>query len=192
MSVVSDATVACCSRCGARSHRAASCPKPFFRPECRGCGRLGHAELLCPQKQRAEAAARRAAREADMEAWEAKQAAWKAKQAAWEARQAARIAHVGSKDIDALSDSAASASTAASAAEPLALPTLSVPEEKEARKVERKLREVAQLEDRLARGENLDALQLGKVARKAELEDTLVMQKLRAGYGRRADISAAC
>merc|ERR1719343_573682 len=137
---------------------------------------MGHEEPRCPQKRRAEAEARRAEREAN--------------KAAWEARQAARVARVGGKDIDASSDSAMSESTAATAAEQAAAPVLSVPEEKETRKFERKLREVAQLEERMARGESLDALQLAKVARQAELEGTLVMQKVRTGYGRRSDISA--
>merc|ERR1712203_192841 len=108
------------------------------------------------------------------------------------ARQAAREARLGGKDFDCASDSGMSTSTAATGAEPSPLPMLSVPEEKEARKLERKLREVAQLEDRRSQGESLDVLQLAKVARRAELEGALVMQKVRAGYGRRSDITGAC
>merc|ERR1712039_260920 len=130
--------------------------------------------------------------EAERTAWEARHAAWAARHAAWEAHVARRSAFGARKDIDTMSESGASSSSTAASSSAPGLPLLSVPEEKEARKLERKLREVVQLEERMAKGETLEALQLAKVGRRVELEATLVMQKIRAGYGRRSDISAGC
>ena len=56
-------------------------------------------------------------------------------------------------------------------------------EEKQARKVE-KLREIAALEARLAKGETLEDLQQKKVDKKSEFADCEVMRKLRSGYTR--------
>jgi len=58
---------------------------------------------------------------------------------------------------------------------------LSAAEGAEARKAERALREIARLEERLARGERLDALQLRKIGRREGLESSAVMLKVRAG-----------
>lgn len=69
---------------------------------------------------------------------------------------------------------------------PLAQPSLSEPEEKEARKVERKLREITKIEARMAVGERVDVLQRQKVAKKDELLSCMVMVKIRAGYLRPA------
>ena len=62
-------------------------------------------------------------------------------------------------------------------------------EEKQARKVEKKLREIAALEARLAEGETLEDLQQKKVDKKSEFEDCEVMRKLRSGY-RRCELPA--
>ena len=61
---------------------------------------------------------------------------------------------------------------------------LTADEEKQARKVEKKLREIAALEARLAEGETLQYLQKKKVDKKSEFEDCEVMRKLRSGYTR--------
>ena len=62
-------------------------------------------------------------------------------------------------------------------------------EEKQARKVEKKLREIAALEARLAEGKTLEDLQQKKVDKKPEFEDCEVMRKLRSGY-RRCELPA--
>merc|ERR1739846_101625 len=61
---------------------------------------------------------------------------------------------------------------------------LSEPEEKEARKYEKVLREISKIEARIAAGEQVDPKQLVKTKRKVEIEETVVMQKVRAGWQR--------
>merc|ERR1719221_2195858 len=55
-------------------------------------------------------------------------------------------------------------------------------ETREARKYAKLLREIAVIEDNISRGEKLDKKQMEKVQRRSEIEATLVMQKVRAGY----------
>jgi len=55
-------------------------------------------------------------------------------------------------------------------------------EEKEARKHEKVLREIAKIEERVANGEKVDTLQLQKIKRREEIQATLVMTKVQAGY----------
>ena len=62
-------------------------------------------------------------------------------------------------------------------------------EEKQSWKVEKKLREIAALEARLAEGKTLEDLQQKKVDKKPEFEDCEVMRKLRSGY-RRCELPA--
>ena len=69
------------------------------------------------------------------------------------------------------------------------MPALTEDEERKARKMKKKLREIAALEDRLATGESLDVLQQKKVESKAEFEDCEIMRKLREGY-RRCELPA--
>merc|ERR1712048_390007 len=111
------------------------------------------------------------------------------RKAAWEARQAAALAakehkEEPVKDIDMRSDSAAS--TAAESQMPLSMPMLTPDEEKEAKKIEKKLRDILKLEKLLAEGARLDHLQMQKLGGRGELEDTLVMKKVRGGYARRS------
>merc|ERR1711879_539066 len=61
---------------------------------------------------------------------------------------------------------------------------LSQLEEKEARKYEKVLREIAKLEERQKSGEELDPKQVEKIMRRAEVENTIVMQKVRLGFVR--------
>merc|ERR1719229_1522293 len=65
-------------------------------------------------------------------------------------------------NADARSDSAASLSTAASAQV--------ATEEREIRRLEKRLREISKLEERLAAGGNLDALQRAKIEQRHEVE----------------------
>merc|ERR1712216_59929 len=55
---------------------------------------------------------------------------------------------------------------------------LSLDEERQARKMERKLRDIARLEERQAQGEVLDKLQTAKIESKAEIESSVVMVKV--------------
>eukprot|EP00438_Fugacium_kawagutii_P009934 Skav214627 [mRNA] locus=scaffold1009:17649:17831:- [translate_table: standard] len=50
--------------------------------------------------------------------------------------------------------------------------------------MEKKLREIAALEARIAAGEPLDALQQKKLENKSKFEDCEVMRKVRSGYQR--------
>ncbi|CAE7739895.1 clpC [Symbiodinium sp. CCMP2592] len=61
---------------------------------------------------------------------------------------------------------------------------LSEDEEREARKLEKKLREIAALEQLVEQGQGLDSLQLQKVDRKSEIEAHEVLRKVRLGYHR--------
>merc|ERR1712176_1546091 len=90
------------------------------------------------------------------------------------------------KDMDARSDSEAStvATSTASRGSPAVQYVLTQEEEKEARKYEKTLREIARLEDLLAQGAKLDPLQHQKLQRRPEVEGTLVMIKVRAGFAR--------
>lgn len=62
--------------------------------------------------------------------------------------------------------------------------SLSEVEELEARKLEKKLREIAALEEKRDAGARLDVLQIKKLESRAELEDRSVMRKVRLGYAR--------
>merc|ERR1712038_1430106 len=55
-------------------------------------------------------------------------------------------------------------------------------EEKEARKHEKVLCEIAKIEERVANGEKVDTLQLQKIKRREEIQAALVMTKVQAGY----------
>eukprot|EP00434_Breviolum_minutum_P009996 symbB.v1.2.008814.t1/scaffold536.1/size343967/30 len=67
---------------------------------------------------------------------------------------------------------------------------LSESEEREARKIEKKLREIEALEKRLQQGETLRPHEVQKLQQKSELEDRSVMHKVRLGC-RRYDLKAA-
>merc|ERR1711948_63248 len=55
-------------------------------------------------------------------------------------------------------------------------------ETREARKYAKLLREIAVIEDNISCGEKVDKKQMEKAQRRTEIEDTLVMKKVRAGY----------
>merc|ERR1712125_251666 len=107
------------------------------------------------------------------------------RQAEWKTRQAKKLQDAD----DARSD--VSVSTASSVTSHLrtnkkatakATPRLSALEEREARKCEKVLREIDKIEDRMQRGEEVEQNQIEKVRRRADVENTLVMQKVRVGY----------
>jgi len=62
---------------------------------------------------------------------------------------------------------------------------LSEVEEKEAKKIEKKLREIAAIEARINNGDLVDILQQDKVTQKQVLLDKIVMVKIRSGHLRR-------
>lgn len=161
-----------CARCGAADHRAAHCVRPFLRTLCRHCDRMGHSETSCPQKRREEASARRA---------EAAR-----REAEWIASGGLeRRATLGPRRVLQKFDETASvASDATATTASSTVPRLSEPEEQQARKYEKVLREITKLEGRAGAGERLEPNQLAKINRRTEIEGTLVMQKLRAGHRR--------
>merc|ERR1712232_1259539 len=55
-------------------------------------------------------------------------------------------------------------------------------ETREARKYAKLLREIAVIEDNISHREKVDKKQMEKAQRRTEIEDTLVMTKVRAGY----------
>jgi len=61
---------------------------------------------------------------------------------------------------------------------------LSPQEERDARKIEKKLRDIARLQGQLDAGSSLDKLQREKIQLKDALDSQLVMQKIRAGAHR--------
>jgi len=174
--------------------------KPFYRQACRFCGDLRHGATVlergedgCPVMRRKAYEKREAARQArqiEQERSHEKCVANRGpeRKAAWEARQtASQITKLNKEDelkkMDVQSD--CGASTVASSDKPSA-PTLTIEEEKEARKLEKKLREIAKLEGLLAQGSRLDVLQKEKIAGRADLEGTLVMMKVNGGWARRS------
>merc|ERR1711948_139252 len=126
-----------------------------YLKRCTFCKQVGHMEQKCPERRR-QAAARHAE---------------------WVARQK----KIGADDFDAKSTISASSISTAATKTPATF-VLSEPETKEARKYAKMLREIAAIEDDVSRGEKVDKKQLEKVQRRAEMEETLVMKKVRAGY----------
>merc|ERR1711865_1196887 len=57
---------------------------------------------------------------------------------------------------------------------------LSLDEERQARKMERKLIDIARLQERQEQGEVLDKLQAAKIESKAKIDSSVVMLKVRA------------
>merc|ERR1712232_775649 len=92
-----------------------------------------------------------------------------------------RVAERTKVDDDA--KSVASVSTASTVTEARGS-RLCEAEEKEARKHEKALKDITKLDERLARGEQLEKTQLEKIQRRNEIEQTRVMQKIRLGFSR--------
>ena len=178
-----------CSRCQGKGHRAADCHLPFFR-SCQYCKTPGHTAKECPLLRhctycKCEGHTNRNC---------AKLLAKRAK---------ARASDDSKSETSEASNGQSGVSTASTWAssppkkhwkqwtEPQKrwMQALTEDEEKQARKVEKKLREIAALEARLAEGETLEDLQQKKVDKKSEFEDCEVMRKLRSGY-RRCELPA--
>merc|ERR1712217_229889 len=117
----------------------------------------------------------------------------RARNAEWLARHAERLANFASPkqnanadvcgvdDFDARSATSAASSSTAATKTSMTL-VLTEQESKEARKYSKLLREIAVIEQNISRGEKVDKKQLEKMHRWSEIENTLVMTKVRAGY----------
>ena len=173
-----------CSRCQGKGHRAADCHLPFFR-SCQYCKTPGHTAKECPLLRHCTYCKCEGHTNRNCAKLLAKRA--KARASEDSKSEAASEASSG--------QSVSTASTWASSppkkhwkqwTEPQKrwMQALTEDEEKQARKVEKKLREIAALEARLAEGETLEDLQQKKVDKKSEFEDCEVMRKLRSGYTR--------
>eukprot|EP00746_Dinoflagellata_sp_MGD_P146951 gnl/MRDRNA2_/MRDRNA2_79351_c0_seq1.p1 gnl/MRDRNA2_/MRDRNA2_79351_c0~~gnl/MRDRNA2_/MRDRNA2_79351_c0_seq1.p1 ORF type:complete len:263 (-),score=92.70 gnl/MRDRNA2_/MRDRNA2_79351_c0_seq1:259-972(-) len=158
-----------CSRCGRVGHYAKDCKLPFTRDLTRAEMRL---------KQEAEKASKKAEREAQQAEYEMKKAAWTARQAKKEELSKKKAAAdksgprkaIVAKEWDEKSDNSL-ASTAVSAARTLTSEQeveveALVAKDKEVRRLQKLLREIAKLEQ----SADLDILQQKKINRKSELE----------------------
>merc|ERR1711907_646948 len=129
--------------------------------------------------------------------------AWKARDSEYKAQQAEKALRRKLK-ADSARDSVASSDSGSTCADTVAFEeygamqaarcdailktagkdaklALSEAEEREARKIEKKLRDIARLQVQLDQGKSLDKLQLDKIKSKDSLRSLLVMQKIRAG-----------
>ncbi|CAE7700824.1 clpC [Symbiodinium necroappetens] len=162
-----------CSRCNSTGHRAAQCPKMPFYKTCEYCKVVGHGVKACPvlqrkalekvskQKEAEKKAANDACSESGTSTTASSERAW------WQKRAAKK----------------GKSRTAWSEWHPEHW-VLSEDEEREARKLEKKLREIAALEQLVEQGKHLDSLQLQKVDRRSEIESHEVLRKVRLGYQR--------
>ena len=157
-----------CSRCNGEGHRAAECSKPFLKT-CDFCKSVGHTAKLCPALRRNEFCVYCKTEGHTRQTCEKKLQADKAR--------LARLAKAErAKNDDGKSESSETSTTATWSnwsnwsgygnTKPRRTPVLTEEEEREVRKVEKKLREIAALEDKRAAGEELDVLQLEKLDRK--------------------------
>mmetsp|Transcript_9335 Transcript_9335/g.20878 ORF Transcript_9335/g.20878 Transcript_9335/m.20878 type:complete len:217 (+) Transcript_9335:88-738(+) len=204
-----------CSRCGADGHMAVNCKvKAFLKTECMMCHSLGHVAANCPVRKASDKAAyeerqrlreeRQAAYEERQrlreerqkeqqqrkEEYEAREAArqkrreaWADRVAAWDATHDLASCSQSACDDDMVDGSASSLST--SATNPTAQ------EEKAMKKLEKKLREVAKLEERLSNGEHLDKLQHAKIEQRSsiqsEIEDVKALAAARMRHVKRQE-----
>lgn len=132
-----------CHLCGQRGHIESTCPLRGSRRLCVECGSFGHVRGACPVLQAARLAA-----DAELRAASARAAAAAALPKAFEKQPVLEDA-----------DSRSEISTAASSAT----------EDREVRRLEKKLREIERLEGRFTAGERLDKLQLEKLQQKQDV-----------------------
>ena len=156
-----------CSRCSGHGHRAAECVKPFFRT-CTYCKQLGHLAKACPELAKKEKNEKALSdMQSESEVSTSAESEWSGK--SWHSRGSRKsksgwVAREWKPEHWQLSEG----------------------EEREARKLEKKLREISTLEGLQAEGKELDALQLQKLQRKKEIEGQDVLRKVRLGYRRAA------
>ena len=161
-----------CSRCSGRGHRAADCVKPFYRV-CNHCKQLGHLVKACPELK-------------------AKRESKEKKEKENDARSESEVSTTASEWSGKSTRSRGSRKGNSNGAVGQWQPhhwVLSEDEEREARKLEKKLREISALERMRDEGRVLDVLQQQKLQRKSEIEGHDILRKVRLGY-RRAQLPA--
>merc|ERR1719266_1174551 len=157
----------------------AACKLRFYRTFCAFCNKAGHSQDECPLKRRQENKNRW--EEHKVQAAELREALRKNDQLARVpyrgAKPNARKSCEGSDDGTAnMTSGTASLSTSACSTKDVRKLTNT---EKDVKKHEKALREILNIERRLARGEKVDILQREKALRRLEIEESL--RKLRAG-----------
>ena len=163
-----------CSRCSAQGHRAADCAKPFLKA-CSYCNQVGHLVKACPVL--AEKKAKQAKKEKALSDTQSESEVSTAPSSEWSGKSARTRGYRKGKSTWE---------------ERNWMPehwVLSENEEREARKLEKKLREISVLERMQDEGKSLEVLQLQKLQRKSEIEGHDVLRKVRLGY-RRASLPA--
>eukprot|EP00929_Paragymnodinium_shiwhaense_P124275 TRINITY_DN993_c0_g2_i1.p2 TRINITY_DN993_c0_g2~~TRINITY_DN993_c0_g2_i1.p2 ORF type:complete len:213 (+),score=75.02 TRINITY_DN993_c0_g2_i1:62-700(+) len=181
-----------CARCQKLGHTNKECDLPFFRKQ--EAPRTAAQLLAEKAEKKAQWETRQAEREQKKAEWEAKQSAWQARQLEREAERAARQAAYVARQVEqaerraaaqmppwrkagASSNAEDDGSSVAGASDTTGLASAIDDAEvermamldKEVRKFQKTLREIAKLEDQ----EHLDKLQQEKVAKKRELEQKL-------------------
>lgn len=175
-----------CARCSSTQHTTAQCSYSFLRKICPKCNNT------CREVQRGAPtcivvkAQREAEKTQRYEEWKAKDAAYQQRKLRSGSDASSDAASTCAESVDAaLYDARQSkrceeilrgASGARFA--------LSPQEEREARKIEKKLRDIARLQGQLDQGLSVDKLQREKIQSKDALESQLVMQKIFAGAHR--------
>eukprot|EP00439_Symbiodinium_sp_Y106_P059510 s669_g8.t1 len=145
-----------CSRCNGHGHQAAQCPKMPFYKTCEYCKMVGHRVKACPVLQR-----KAQEKGLVLEFVEIREGVVAAAR-----REEGQVEDGMVREWHPEHW------------------VLSEDEEREARKLEKKLREIAALEQLVEQGQGLDSLQLQKVDRKNEIEAHEVLRKVRLGYHR--------
>eukprot|EP00438_Fugacium_kawagutii_P006170 Skav207458 [mRNA] locus=scaffold3545:163290:163844:+ [translate_table: standard] len=173
------AAEAVCSRCKGEGHRAAACPKlPFFR-SCEYCKQVGHTVGACPALRQCTYCKSEGHTKLDCPKLARKRLQASKPQVSDESKSETSEG----SNLQSVVSTASTWATRSRKQKPLK-PALTEEQEKEARKMEKKLREIAALETRLAAGEPLDALQEQKLENKSKFEDCEVMLLVRSGYQR--------
>eukprot|EP00439_Symbiodinium_sp_Y106_P085241 s36_g27.t4 len=161
--IMASASPMVCSRCNEPGHEARSCPKPFLKM-CNFCKGVGHVDKLCPERPQPSPKKPELRRKG--------------------ADEESLVSEASTKASLTRPSPEAKKPTPADALTPGKL-QLSELEEREARKIEKKLREI---EEKLAKrqegGQTLHEREILKLQTKMELEDRSVMHKVRLGYGR--------
>jgi len=157
-----------CARCHSSQHTTADCKVPFHKTFCSICNKSHPYVVLCPMVREVE-------RSKKQGEYETKHAEYLNHKKAAEEKKSARQMRPRNDVSDTVSVNSfsSSVSTAASLA-------LSLDEEREARKMEKKLRDIAHLEELRAQGKVLDKNQVAKIDGKAKIESSVVMLKVRA------------
>ena len=178
-----------CLRCKSTEHTTASCTYSFFRTTCALCNKV--CKEVSPDAPKCKVV-----RAQEFAAWKERDAAYKAKQEQKMQRKLLSGPDAGSddgsefstrppselvKELEVKQQEKYDQIMAGSRNACLALSEL---EEREARKIERKLKDIDRLQRMLDQGGSLDKLQLAKIQTKDSLESLAVMKKIFAGAQR--------